>query len=422
MRSCSNRRGGTSIAFAIAVAGYFFWCSSASSDFFGDSDNTRVVVANYYPAKGGVKLDPGKFYRVVVTCTAHVNSATQISDTLFIKSSKFVSHTLWLSNVPVSQNSIPTTPAKLINVFSFQKDLSGNIVDATNPKCRETFLISGTTATLTVSYAVNDSNTLSTFGQVIDNVATILSGIVPILITGPLQKSIVSGGTAVAGTGGPIQNLITAISATPQTSIRSYPLLSGTNPTTVTTAYKGVRFSDVSIKIIPIDDISAQVTADNVLRTSFYQTLDGLSTTYLAGITSANAPSQCGKFASTLQNYYNFNKKDVSFIIGYFAQSAFPASLDDRMYCVGNKNNAEDIVNYQFIYNQRASGAVGALLPLSQTAIDAHPWDVSSHVLLNPGIAAPYLELLMDRIAIYAQSKSDTEKGANATALTKVDG
>jgi hypothetical protein len=101
-------------------------------------------------------------------------------------------------------------------------------------------LLSGTTATLTVSYAVNDSSTLSTFGQVIDNVATILSGIVPIFITGPLQTKIVSDGKAVAGAGGPVQSLISALSATPQTSIRSYRLLSGKNPTTITAAYNGL--------------------------------------------------------------------------------------------------------------------------------------------------------------------------------------
>jgi hypothetical protein len=141
MRSYWKRCGETSAAFATAVAAYFF-CPPASAEFFDfGGDDTRVVVANYNPAKGGVKLDPGKFYKVVVRCFTHVSSGTQISDTLFIKRSKFVSHTLWLSSNLASQNNIPTNPAKMINVFSFQKDSSGAIVDATNPRCQETFYL-----------------------------------------------------------------------------------------------------------------------------------------------------------------------------------------------------------------------------------------------------------------------------------------
>ena len=391
--------------------------SAALADIINDpwGDNTRVVVATYHPAKAGVKLTPTKFYRVEVTCVSHVTSVTQISDKLFIKKSRFVSHTLWLSNTPVSQNSVPTNPAKLINVFSFEKDSTGQIVDATNPTCKDTFLLSGTTSTLTVSYAVNESNTLSTFGQVIDSAATLLSGIIPIFITGPLQKPIVSGATGVAGTAGPIQTLITALSATPQNSIRSYALTSGRNVTTISTDYQGTHFSDVRIKVTPIDDISSQIATDDSLRTSFYQTLDGLASTYLSGITSANEANQCAKFVNALQNYYSFSKKDVSFIDGYFAQSAFPASLVDRMTCIGNKNNAEDIVNYDFFYNHRAG--VAGLVPLTQATIDSFSWDPVNHVLISESIASQFLEGLMNKLASYAQSKSAADKAANSSSL-----
>jgi hypothetical protein len=108
--------------------------------------------------------------------------------------------------------------------------------------------------------------------------------------------------------------------------------------------------------------------------------------------------------------------------VGYFAQSAFPASLEDRMSCVGNKNNAEDIVNYQFLYNERASEKAGSLLPLTQAAIDSHQWDATNHVLLDKGIAYSYLEKLQDRLPAYAQSTTDPERSATATALTKLMG
>lgn len=381
----------------------------------GGDDSVAAINPVYLPAKGGKRLDPSKFYVVQVICKAKVNSAEQISSGLLVKESKFVAHVLWVSDASASADgAVPTNPAKLINVFSFDKNSSGQIVNTSYGTCSDTFLIKGNSSTLTISFSQTDTKELAPLGSFMYGAAKIVSGVASLFLTGPLYKTVVNDASVVGGTQDPIKTIIGAINNSPEKAVAStFLLASDKGLTTIETKY-----SVVTLKVSPVDDITSQITKDKILLSSFYTTLKAMSANYLNGITAATLADKCGGFAGTLGIDYTFGRKDNSFILGYFAQSAFPADLTNRLSCIGNIRNAQDIIDYEFIYNVKS--AIGLLVPIQQSDIDNFFADaIGSRVLLNSKVAAPYVYSLTGLLSIYAQETVGTKKTDEKVSLSR---
>jgi hypothetical protein len=224
-------------------------------------------------------------------------------------------------------------------------------------------------------------------------------GFVPLLFAGPLAKPIGDAAKAAGDTEDPMKAIVTAINQSPRKVAVPTRLIASSKPTIIKTAY-----SNVSIKITEVTDISALISNDNDLRVNFYETIDGIQANFLQGVTTEAAMrGKCGSFANLLTEKYSFNKKDSSFLIGYFAQSAFPADINSRLGCIGNRNNATDIVAYAFIYNKDN----GAAQALSKDDIDNYFADNGyPRTPLNKSVAWGYTQKLSNLLSTYAQTDS----------------
>lgn len=189
------------------------------NDFWGihNSPSGDAITSTYRPAKNGKKLDPTKLYLVEVNCHASLSSSAQITQGLVVKESTFVAHTLWLSNTAGSADgSVPSNPAKLINVFSFDKSASGQVINYSNGACSERFLISGSTSILTTSFSVVDTKSLSPMGQTLYSTAKAVTGIVPLFFGGALLSSITAGSSAFGSTQQSVQDIVSAFNSAPK--------------------------------------------------------------------------------------------------------------------------------------------------------------------------------------------------------------
>jgi hypothetical protein len=319
---------------------------------FGGHDTPAVdaIKPLLQAPKDGRRLDPTKFYLVKVRCSVRADTATLISEGLAIKEETFAAQTLWLSS-SVSDGNVPTNPAKLISVFSFQKAANGEITDFQNDTCSDTFFLAGKDSKLTVSFSLTDTKSLAGFAQTVYTGAKVAVGVVPLILAGPLGAIVANAAKAAAATQDPIKDVIAAFNASPRKAAVAVNLVSSKLPTIVTTAY-----SRISVTTTQIDNVSDVISANNDLRASFYATFDTISSSLLSGITAPVAKDKCAGFANTLVRSYSFNRKDSSFLIGYFAQSGFPGDIEARLSCIGNKFNAEDIVKYKFVYNVSSGG------------------------------------------------------------------
>ncbi|MDB5616463.1 hypothetical protein [Tardiphaga sp.] len=358
------------------------------------------------PPKGGRKMDSTKFYRVDVKCTVDVDTSKLINNGISINSDTFVAHSLWFSSAGVD-GVVPPSSSKLINVFSFTKDSSGTIIDVPNNACSETFLLRGTDSVLTVSFSLSDTKTLGAVPQVFYSAAKMAVGIVPMLFAGPLGKTIGDAAKAAGETDDPMKAIIAAMNKSPRKVAVPTRLTVSSAPTVIRTAH-----SKVSLTVTEVSDISVQITKDNDLRASFYTTISTIQASYLSGVTTESATrSKCGSFANQLKDQYSFSKKDSSFLIGYFAHSAFPSDPVARLRCIGNRFNATDIVAYQFIYNVDS----GAAQALTQEDIDNFfPENGYPKAPLDKGVAWAYAQKLSNLLSIFGKA----EPGAGAEART----
>lgn len=298
------------------------------------------------PPQTGVALDPVKFYRVDMNCSINANTAKLITEGLVVKQSTFVAHTLWFSPSAAS-GAIPTNPSKLVTVFSFQKDATGTIQDFTNETCSETFWLSGKDSVLTVAFSMTDTSTLSGFSQLIYDGAKILVGFAPLLFSGPLGASITAAATAAQGAKDPLKDAIEAMNKDGRRVAVPINLLASDKPTTVRTEY-----SRINLTVTEVTDIAGQILGDPKLRESAYSAFDAVADGFFKSASDDPAKiKKCAEFSEKMGRYYRFTNKDKSFFAGYVAQQVFPSSISGRLDCIGNRFNANDIIDYKFPYN-----------------------------------------------------------------------
>ncbi|WP_375157867.1 hypothetical protein [Bradyrhizobium sp. RDT46] len=354
------------------------------------------------PPKGSSGLDPTKFYVVSLKCKSNPDTAKLVSEGLLIKESTFVAQTLWISKTAGS-GAIPSDPTKLITVFSFAKDAAGTIQDFQNDTCSETFLISGKSPVLTVSFSLTDTKNLSLGGTIIFQAAKMLVGIAPAVFAGPLA-GVISEKAKAAGTAeDPLKTVVTALNSDPRRATVATNIRVGSKPTIIATSY-----SRIEMKVTEVSDVASLIISDKYLQQSFYDTFDNISNSVMKDITAANLRDKCGKFANLLAKNYSFNRKDSSFIFGYVAQDAFPSDLNNRLDCIGNKYNATDIVDFRFPYNKD----YGALKALTLSAINNR----FDHTPLSAEFARPFGNGLANLLSVVSQMKAEDPKRDEAKA------
>jgi hypothetical protein len=179
-------------------------------------------------------------------------------------------------------------------------------------------------------------------------------------------------------------------------------------------------YSRIEMLVTEVTDLTAQIIADPKLQQSFYDTFDAVSASALKDITPTNLRDKCGAFANTLGKNYSFSKKDSSFIFGYVGQNAYPADIDDRLDCIGNKYNAIDVVDFKFPYNRN----YGSLKEFTKLDVDNHFAGLGfRRTLLNSSFARNYMTRLSNPLSIYSQLPADNSGRLGVwTALSKAIG
>jgi hypothetical protein len=330
-----------------------------------------------------------------MNCSVSPDTAKWISQGLAIKDETFVSHALWFSE-SAGDGKVPTNPTKLVSAFSFEKDANGLITDFQNDTCTETFLLTGTNGILTVSFSLTDTKSLSGISKAFYSGVKLASGLVPLFVGGPLAAMVTGAAKSVGDTADPIKDIVTALNNSPRRAVLAVPLLSGDSPTIISTPY-----SNITLKVTPVNDLSSEISKNPDLLKKFYKLFDAVTANLLSGITPAAAIDKCANFANDLQKNYTFNKKDNSFLIGYFAQSAFPGNMNSRLDCIGNRSNATDIVQYGFVYNVSS----GSMHQIKQEDINnKFEADGYARTPLNSNVAGSYTERLSNLFAKYAQA------------------
>ncbi len=349
------------------------------------------------------KIDSTKFYLVEMNCSVSPDAAKLISQGLAIKEETFVSHAVWFSD-SAGDGKVPTNPAKLVSAFSFEKDANGSITDFQNDACTETFLLSGTNGVLTVSFSLTDTKSLSGISKVFYSGVKLASGLVPLFVGGPLAAMVTGAAKSVGDTADPIKEIVAALNDSPQRAVLAMQLLSGDSPTIISTPY-----SKITLKVTPVADLSFQISKNPDLLKKFYKLFDAVTGSLLIGITPTAAIDRCAGFANDLQKNYTFNKKDDSFLIGYFAQSAFPGNMNSRLDCIGNRSIATDIVQYGFVYNV----SLGSMPEIRQEDIN-NKFETEGYprTPLNANVARSYTERLSNLFAKYAQADPADSKAA----------
>lgn len=384
------------------VAGFFDDTWNGIRAFFGGHATPTIaeLKPKIAPPSGGQLLDPTKFYLVNLKCQSNPDTARLVSEGLLIKESTFVAHTLWISKT-AGNGAIPNDPTKMVSVYSFAKDDAGTIQDFQNDTCSETFLLSGQSPVLSVSFSLTDTKNLSLGGTLLFQAAKMLVGIAPAVFAGPLGGAIADKAKAAGTAEDPLKAIVTALNKDPRRATVATNIRSSSKSTIITTGY-----SRIEMKITEVPDVTALILSNSRLQQSFYDTFDTIAAAALKDITATNLADKCGKFANTLGKKYSFNRKDSSFIFGYVAQDAFPGDVNNRLSCIGNKYNATDIVDFQFPYN-RDYGAVKKLTP---AAINNH----FDHTPLIDGFARPFGNGLANLLSAYSQMKAEDPKRGEA--------
>jgi hypothetical protein len=385
-----------------------FWRGVEQVFGFHDTPAIDDIKPKITSSSNAKKVDSTKFYLVEMNCSVSPDTAKLISQGLAIKDETFVSHALWFSD-SAGDGKVPTNPAKLVSAFSFEKDANGSITDFQNDTCTETFLLSGTNGVLTVSFSLTDTKSLSGISKVFYSGVKLASGLVPLFVGGPLAAMVTGAAKSVGDTADPIKEIVTALNNSPRRAVLAAPLLSGDTPTIISTPY-----SNITLKVTPVIDLSSQISKNPDLLKKFYKLFDAVTGNLLIGVTPAAAIDKCASFANDLQKNYAFSKKDNSFLIGYFAQSAFPGSMSSRLDCIGNRSNATDIVQYGFVYNVSS----GSMPEIKQEDINnKFEADGYARTPLNSNVAGSYTERLSNLFAKYAQADPVAEPAASQRLL-----
>jgi hypothetical protein len=362
----------------------------------------------------GKPVDPVKFYRVDMKCSITADTANLITEGIGIKQSTFVAHTLWFSS-SAGNGAIPTSPSKLVTVFAFEKDKSGVIQDFTNDACSESFLLSGKDGVLTVAFSMTDTKSLSGFSQLIYSGAKMVLGLAPVLFSGPLGASISAAATAAGSTQDPLKEAINAMNGDGRRVAVPTNVLVSDSPTVIRTEY-----SRIELTVKEVTDVTGQLLTNNKLGESFYSTFDALIAGFFKDASDDPKKLQkCTEFGEKLGRYYKFSKKDKSFFFGYVAQQVFSGGFDNRLDCIGNRYNANDIVDFKFPYNRDS----GRFYALTQQVIDNH--FIGNGFPREPiasGFARSYSNKLSNLLSKYSQIDDAKAKKAASDALFKLVG
>lgn len=334
-------------------------------------------------------MSAGKFYLVKMSCSSNVSTAKQIDDGIFIKKSEYVAHSVWFSDRnSVLSGEIPTTPAKLINVYSLAKDEKGAAVGFQNCACDDTFVVSGRTSKITASFTRSATSELGPGAVILEKAAKFFTGVISIFAGGPLYGKI---GSAVDTGDQPVKDIIAATNKTPTKKSVAKDLLTGS--TKVTTP-----FSDVTFQVTEITDFNAQIGSDDGLKDQFNGQFANLKQGFPIDADGKNLLKQCASFASLLSDY-SLEKVNQSFVLGYFAKYAAPDDVGNRVRCIGNRSSAQDVVDFKFFYNK----SIGAYKEIkTEDVVNGFAEQGFNGVPLASSIVKPYTDTLAGLLRIYA--------------------